>query len=88
MTTDRQYNYERIAGIDGLDHFHAYAAEVEIKKNSMMDSAITGPEICDSDITRDIRYKLGFAAGLAWALSLPEQCRTEINMIRQRGNNQ
>jgi hypothetical protein len=86
MTTDRLYNYERIALIDGLDYYQAYAAEMDIKKTSVMDSAINSPEICDGDITRDIRYKLGFAAGLAWALNLPEQCRTEINMIRQRGN--
>jgi hypothetical protein len=84
MTNDRQYNYERIAAVDGLDHFHAYATELTIKKDSVMDSAIKTPEL-SNDVTRDIRYKLGFAAGLEWALSLPQQCREQINNFRSKG---
>ena len=82
---DTYHNYERIAQVDGLDHFRAFATEAEKKKRAVLENVMESPEISDTDITRDIRYQLGFAAGISWALSLPERCREQINSSLQRG---
>lgn len=83
---DAYHSYHLIAQIDALDHYRAYRSEGEKKQTEVLASAMERPEISDSDITRDIRYQLGFAAGIAWMLGLPERCKDMINNSLKGGN--
>ena len=36
------------------------------------------PALCDDDLTKDLRHKIGHASGLEWVLEIPERARKEL----------
>lgn len=71
-------HYQHIADIRRVGYARAFLGAIEIKRDQLRDINETSPAICDEDLSKDIRFRLGAVWALNWVLSIPDEVRSFI----------
>lgn len=51
------------------------------KKDEIFNDLISRPQVCNEDIKKDFRFKLGIIYGLKWILDLPGEAQKYIDHL-------
>lgn len=67
--------YQHIADIRQVGYARAFLDGVEAKRDQVRALNENNPQICDDDITKDIRFRAGAVWAFNWVLALPDVAR-------------
>lgn len=74
-----------LAYANDIQGVRAIMAVVEAKLNETRTDAEERPRLVDDEVKMDLRYKMGFIAGLKYVLALPERGREIIENLPEQG---
>ena len=73
--------YNHIADIRQVGYARAFLEGIEAKRDQIRATNETNPAICDEDLSKDIRFRLGAVWALNWVLSIPDAARVIVSQV-------
>jgi len=70
-----QYENERLLEFPRLEHWKVLKARIERRLNEETEEIELRPQMSDTDLTLDIRWRLATVATLKWVLRIPDETR-------------
>lgn len=81
IPVSRRNAYIEIAGAKDVGASREILSVVKYRIVEEREGNEERPQINDNDVTKDIRYRLGFVSALNWVLSLPEMAQEVIENL-------
>lgn len=73
--------YQHLADIRQIGVANAMLGGIERKRDQIRELNEAKPQICDEDITKDMRFRAGAVWALNWVLSLPDVAREIVSKL-------
>jgi len=74
-------HYQHIADIRRVGYTRAFLDAIEIKRDQIRATNEINPAICDEDLSKDIRFRLGAVWALNWVLNIPDEVRSFLTKV-------